>query len=82
MQTIKANEVMSDVLRKYLGVTQGSILGVLLNIIYINDMPNDIDKCEIILCANEILIVILEQCYHNLYQEINSVNIWLNMNLS
>ena len=63
----------------------GSILVALLFIRYINDMPNILKKCEIILYAADTLIFTEEEseqiCYNNLENKnMNNVSIWLEIN--
>ena len=63
---------------------QGSILGELLFILYINDMPNILNKCEIVFDADDTLIFTEEEseqiCYNNRKEDMNNVNIWLKVN--
>lgn len=83
-QITKVNNIKSNIINNDYGVPQGSILGALLFIIYINDMPNILDKCEIILYADDTLIYTEgesnRQCYDNLALDMEKVNVWLNMN--
>lgn len=83
-QITKVNGVKSNKVNNEFGVPQGSILGALLFIIYINDMPNILEKCEIILYADDTLIYAEgdtdEQCRENLMHDINKINSWLKMN--
>ncbi len=53
-QSVFINGTLSDTLKIYVGVPQGSILGPLLFIIYINDLTSVIDKkCKVVLYAND-----------------------------
>ena len=47
VQRTKVNNSVSDFTEVELGVPQGLILGALLFIIYINDMPNVVRNCKI-----------------------------------
>ena len=53
----KVNNIKSECIDNGYDVTQGSELGALLFIIYmyINYMPKLLEKCEIILCADNTL---------------------------
>lgn len=83
-QITKVNNVQSNATNIEYGVPQGSILGALLFIIYINDLPNMLNKCEIILYADDTLIFAEgqsnQQCYDDLTQDMKKVEIWLGMN--
>ena len=46
------NDIESDEIINNFGVPQGSILGALLFIIYMNNMPSIAEKCKIILYAD------------------------------
>ena len=77
-QMTKVNGTKSGELNNEFGVSQGSILGALLFIIYINDMPRVLKRCKIILYANDILIYAEgetdEQCKQYLLHDINNIN--------
>ena len=83
-QRTKFNEKISQCTDVDLGVPQGSILGALLFIIYINDIPNILKECKITLYADDTLIYAkndnLEICKQTLLNELKNVNEWLKMN--
>lgn len=83
-QITKVNDIKSDSINNDFGVPQGSILGALLFIIYINDMPNILEQCQIILYADDTLIYTegdsSEECHNNMVNDINNINIWLKKN--
>ena len=55
-QTVSIDTERSDELDIVTGVPRGSILGPLLFIIYINDMPNCIENCSVNLYADDTVI--------------------------
>ena len=67
------------------GVPQGSILGPLLFIIYVNDLPSVIKTCDFNLYADDMEMhcsnVNLSCAEHDLQDDLNSVYSWLCINL-
>ena len=79
-QFIKTDDVMSEVLRVLCGVPQGSVLGPLLFIIYINDM----DRCSelnTVLFADDAVLTMshkfAKQLQFKFNQEVNKLHHWL-----
>ena len=52
----KVNDAKSGDLNNEFGMSQGSILGALIFIIYINNMPRILKRCKITLYADDTLI--------------------------
>ena len=67
------------------GVPQGSILGLLLFLLYINDLPQCLHNCKSILYADDTLLYYSARTVENLQPKINtdleSLSLWLNNNL-
>lgn len=53
LQKTKMNGIVSKAIKVLLGVPQGSILGVLLFLIYVNDMEKAIEFAKLVLFADE-----------------------------
>ena len=76
----------SDFLLVTLGVPQGSILGPLLILVYINDLPSHIAYSKTFIFADDTkiskVIQTVQDC-HLLQSDINDINIWsMDSNLS
>ena len=74
----------SDKIQNGYDVPKGSILGVLLFKIYINDMPKIIKNCDLILYADDTLIYSIgendEECKRKRNCDILILNEWLKIN--
>ena len=71
---VHINKTFSESGNLLCGVPQGSILGPLLFLLYINDMPQVID-CELLLYADD-------TCLISQHKDIHEIEIVLNKNLS
>ena len=83
-QYVFCNGESSDLRELSCGVPQGSVLGPLLFLIYINDLPNVSDKLSFFLFADDTNIyfesddlLCLERTINN---ELKQLNLWLNVN--
>ena len=84
-QSVNINSVSSEPLTMDIGVPQGSILGTLLFILYINDLPNIIDdSCIVVLYADDTALFYASNDPADLQTVLNSqlckVNEWLQKN--
>ena len=89
-QRVKFNNRLSNWDKINIGVPQGSILGPLLFLIYVNDLPSVIpctladNNSSIILFADDTSVIINDPCLMNLERNLNInfriVNEWFNSN--
>lgn len=91
MQRTKIGEHVSNLIEVELGVPQGSVLGVLLFLVYINDIGTVVKHCKISLFADDTLVYIsgknvvvitdkLNEDLNNIYELLNMNKLMLNVN--
>ena len=84
-QKISINDTLSSSLPVSVGVPQGSILGPLLFIIYINDMPSIVKHGKVILYADDTLLYYSSNSAREIEKYVNEdlhlICRWLNENL-
>jgi hypothetical protein len=77
-------EAVSEAINVQLGVPQGSVLGPLLFILYINDMNNAIKHATLNLFADDTLLYIaadnLKDAVEKLNEDLRMLSVWLNLN--
>ena len=71
LQKTSISNTLSSPLPVSVGVPQGSILGPLLFIIYVNEMPNIVKHCKIILYADDTLLHYSSNSAKDIEQRIN-----------
>ena len=83
-QYVFYNGVSSEVMNITCGVPQGSVLGPLLFLIYINDLPNISDKLQFFLFADDTNIYFdsydLKSIEKIVNEELKKLTLWLNVN--
>lgn len=83
-QSVRVNGVVSDPQPIQFGVPQGSILGPLLFITYINDLPSVVKNCDIQLYADDTLLFYssnsIEDIESCLSADLSSIISWLDSN--
>ena len=71
-QVTSCNDVCSEVAAVSIGVAQGSILGPLLFIIYMNDLPDVLQFCHITLYADDTVLYLASKSTADLQSKINA----------
>ena len=70
-QIVRYNNEMSESLRKSYGVAQGSVLGPILFIIYVNDLVNCSDSLNFSMYADDTCVFLNDT---NLIENLNKIN--------
>lgn len=82
-QFVKFKSTDSNLLDIHTGVPQGSILGPLLFIIYINDLPNSCNTLKPIIYADDTTLYTklnVKNAEHSINLDLEKVNTWLKVN--
>ena len=66
------NDICSKVAPVSIGVAQGSVLGPLLFIIYMNDLPDVLRFCQVTLYADDTVLYLASKSTVDLQSEINA----------
>ena len=71
-QYVLYNNVQSQTLDITCGVPQGSVLGPLLFLIYVNDIANCLTHSKLIYFADDTTVFLSSKCINDLYKNMNS----------
>jgi hypothetical protein len=83
-QIVSHNNSMSGLRNVNIGVPQGTILGPILFLLFVNDLSNSVEKCQINIFADDVVIYCahesIEQLEYNLQYDMNNVFKWYQNN--
>ena len=83
-QSVLYNGIYSDMKGLTTGVPQGSTLGPLLFLLYINDLPLVLEKADCLMFADDTVLyhsnVLPETLYCDLQHDLDAVNTWCTQN--
>lgn len=83
-QNVRCGEIQSEDIQVNCGVPQGSILGPLLFILYINDIEKVVRHCKLHLFADDTIMYIAgsdaQDVQHKLSEDLKNVTKWLQQN--
>lgn len=83
-QRTSVNGKLSEITQTLLGVPQGSILGSVLFLLYINDVCKVLKHCKIVMFADDALIYIVGRdvsaLTQQLQEDLDSISIWFKAN--
>ncbi len=64
-----------------IGVPQGSILQLLLFVLYMNDLPQCLKSCKVMLYADDTVFYYLSRMISNVETKLNeNITVWFNSN--
>lgn len=83
-QRTKINSTISSAQNVTIGVPQGSVLGVLLFLLYINDIEKAVDFATIALFADDALVYVtgdsIDECSSKINSDLEKLNNWCKIN--
>lgn len=83
-QRVKIGELTSTEIDNDIGTPQGSVLGAILFVLYINDLPTVVKFCEVNLFADDTLIFgygkDVQEIIKNVQNDLNNINEYMNKN--